>query len=174
MWSELIKWTSQSVGDMVRRKADSRYELYPHIKGKRQRDEEGFYSLLLSHKWIKSISLERVTTAMPIRDPYSVDFTFMAFGGQVTSQFRHSMHISCSMVISPFWGGKSNFSNCMGHSSMHREQPFWKCKHWPNWMIILAIHSPRQAILLKPISRFFHTHLPFQEFMGSHGSGTLT
>jgi hypothetical protein len=75
--------------------------------------------------------LERVTTAMamPVGDPYSTDFTLMTFGGQVTSQFRHSMHISSSIVISPFWGGKSNFSNCMGHSSMHREQPFWKCKH---------------------------------------------
>ena len=75
--------------------------------------------------------LERVTTATPwpVGDPYSADFTFMTFGGQVTSQFRHSIHISSSIVISPFWGGKSNSSSCMGHSSMHREQPFWKCKH---------------------------------------------
>jgi hypothetical protein len=117
---------------MVRMKADSGYELsplYKREKGSKMREE--FHSLLPRHKWIKSTSLEGVKTAMPIplEDPYSVDFTFMAFGGQVTSQFRHSMHISCSIVISPFWGGKSNFSNCMGHSSMHLEQPFWKCKH---------------------------------------------
>jgi hypothetical protein len=117
---------------MVRRKADSGYELYPLYKMKKGSEtKEEFHSLLSRHKWIKSISLERVTTSMPmpVGDPYSIDFTFMAFGGQVTSQFRHSMHISSSIVISPFWGGKSNFSDCMGHSSMHREQPFWKCKH---------------------------------------------
>jgi hypothetical protein len=121
-----------NVGEMVRRKAGSGYELYPiYNKGKGSEMREEFHSLLPRHKRIKSISLKKVTTAMPMPagDPYSVDFTFMAFWGQVTSQFRHSMHISCSIVISPFWGGKSNFSNCMGHSSMHREQPFWKCKH---------------------------------------------
>jgi hypothetical protein len=99
--------------------------------GEKDEMREEFDSLLPRHKGIKSITLERVTTAMPMptEDPYSVDSTFMTFGEQVTSQFRHSMHILSSIVISPFWGGKSNFSKFMGHSSMHREQPFWKCKH---------------------------------------------